>query len=265
MADATQLVTLLTQEPSELSAAMHNAGYKHLGLDFEYKTKLVTDLGEAIDEMRASANYRGASVTMPFKEKVIGYLSAIDKIAEDIGAVNTIVHNGDFLTGYNTDWCGAMDALKEATPLDDKLVIIIGAGGAARAIAYGLKINGARAVLFNKTSSRGIELADRFGFEFGGSLDDLRDIRDYHILINATSMAEDSPVPESALKQEAVVMDVVSSPVETKLLQLAKSKGCTTIPGYKMLVHQALPQFRLFTGKEVPFEVMEQAALGILK
>ena len=268
MTDIKQLVTLLAQQPSKLSEAMHNAGYEHLGLDFEYRTKLVTDLENAIAEMRAARNYRGASVTMPFKQQVIDYLAAIDPVAQEIGAVNTIVHDGDFLIGYNTDWCGAMDALKEVTELRGKKVVLIGAGGAARAIAYGLRMNQALGIVYSRTPGPARDIADEFGLEYGGTLEALAKMPNYDIIINATpvgSHGEESILDEAALQEGKIVMDIVSMPLETKILKLAKQKGCAIIPGYKMLVHQAVPQLRLFTGRDVSFDVMERAALNVLK
>ncbi len=263
-----QLVTLLAKEPSTLSAAMHTAGYEHLGLNFVYLPFSVIDCRKAVDGIRAVSNYRGCSVTMPYKQEVMQYLDRIDAVAEKIRAVNTIVHEHGALTGYNTDWCGAMDALKEVTELRGKKVILIGAGGAARAFAHGLRMNEALGIVYSRTPGPARDIADEFGLEYGGTLEALAKMPNYDIIINATpvgSHGEESILDEAALQEGKIVMDIVPMPLETKLLKLAKQKGCTIIPGYKMLVHQAVPQFRLFTGRDVPFDVMERAALNELK
>ena len=195
------------------------------------------------------------------------YLDKIDPIAKKIGAVNTVSNDNDILTGYNSDWIGAMEALKEISDLKNKSVILIGAGGAARAIAYGLEENQAKVTIFNRTSEKAKELSKEFNLIFGGNLDEIKNIDDYDILINATSVGfhpgiDKCVVDESIIKKNKIVMDVVPNPLETPFLRIVKNKGCKIIPGYRMLIYQALFQFELYTGKKAPFEVMEKALLN---
>ncbi len=256
--EARKIVVLLAEDPGELGVRMHNVAYKHLGLNFAYFPIVVKadGLKTSIDRMR-ELGLKGASVTMPFKQEVIRYLDAVDVIAKEIGAVNTIVNDSGFLRGYNCDWIGAVEALKEACPLESKRAILVGAGGAARAIAYGLRESGTNAVVFNRTQEKAKELAAAFGLSFGGGLEDLVRAGDYDLLISTTPV---NVIDEAVLLKGTMVMDVVSVPLETQLLREAKAKGCKIVPGYRMLLHQAVEQFKLFTGQKAPFEVMENAA-----
>lgn len=264
-----KIVVLLAEDPGELGVRMHSAAYEHLGLNFAYFPIVVKAEGlkTAIDRMR-ELNLRGASVTMPFKREVIQYLDAVDEVAEEIGAVNTIVNDAGFLRGYNCDWTGAVKALREACALKGKRAILVGAGGAARAIAYGLRESWASVVVFNRTQEKAEELAAAFGLSFGGGLEGVVNAEGCGVLINATSVGYDStgyespilPAIKAVLRRNMVVMDVVSVPLETQLLREAKAKGCKIVPGYRMLLHQAAAQFKLFTGQKAPFEVMEKAA-----
>jgi shikimate dehydrogenase len=263
----TKVTGSISGKPSKLGAAMFNAAYQHLSLNILHIPFTVVDIKNAIAGIRA-LNIVGSAVSMPHKEEVMKYLDKIDPTAKKIGAVNTIANTNGVLTGYNSDWIGAIEALKEVTDLKNKNVVLIGAGGAARAIAYGLKESDSKVILFNKTQEKGKRLADEFDLEFGGSLDKIGKIDDYDILVNATSAGfhngNESVVEEEALKENKIVMDVVFVPTETKLLKLAKKKGCRVVPGYRMLIHQALFQFELYTDKKAPFEVMEKALLEVL-
>lgn len=255
---------------SSRSPLMHNAGYKKLGIDDEFlflsaevKPK---DLQMAIDGVRA-LGIRGVSVTMPHKQEVMKYLDQIDKEAKKIGAVNTIVNNDGKLTGYNTDWIGALTALEKKTNLTGKKVAVIGAGGAARAIVYGLVKRGAKVKIFNRSLEKAKKLAQEFGCEYGdpGSLEEASKI---NIIINATSvgMNEDkSPIDKflnknkaSLLLRNQIVFDVVYSPKETRLIKDAKQKGAKIIYGYEMLLYQGVAQFELYTGMKAPVEVMRK-------
>lgn len=265
----TKIISSIAIKQSKLGAAMHNSAYQHLGLNFIYIPLTVSDCKNAVAGIRA-LNFRGSAVSMPHKQEVMKYLDKIDSVAKKIGAVNTIANDDSILTGYNSDWIGAMDALKEVCDLQNKTVVLIGSGGAARAIAYGLKENGSKVIIFNRTPEKAEILAKEFNLEFGGSIEYIKKLEDYDILINATSVGfypnvEESIVDESTLKENKIVMDVVFNPLETPLLKFAKNKKCKVVPGYRMLIYQALFQFELFTGKKAPFEIMEKALIDILK
>lgn len=262
----TNLIVSFASKQNSVGAAMHNAGYQALGLNFMYVPITTDDIANAIAGVRGFGLV-GNTVSMPHKQTVMQHLDVIDEVAQKIGAVNTVHNKEGVLTGYNSDWVGAMEALKEITELSGKKAVVIGAGGAARAIVYGLKHYGASVVILNRDQEKGQNLANDFDAEFKGGLEKLKDIQDYDILINATSVGfgtEESPVPAEAIKEGTVVLDVVFIPNPTIFMRHAESRNCKTVPGYRMLIHQALFQFELFTGQKPPFEVMEKALLGAL-
>lgn len=265
----THLITSFAAKQNSLGAAMHNAGYQALGVNFVYIPITTDDIEKAIAGVRGF-NMLGNTVSMPHKQEVMKYLDEIDPVAKRIGAVNTVSNNNGVLTGYNSDWVGAMTALKEVTDIKGKKVILIGAGGAARAIVYGLVQEEAKVTIYNRTAERAKSLADDFGVEYGGTLLDLVKVSSYDIVINATSVGslasgvDESIVDEAFFRENTVAMDIVTVPAETKFLKKAKSNGSKYVYGYRMLIHQALFQMELFTGKKAPFEVMEKALLGAL-
>lgn len=259
----TKLAGSIAAKQSDLGPIIHHAGYDHLGLDYLYLPLEVSDGESAIEAIRA-LNFVGVAVSMPFKQEVMQYLDEIEPVAKEIRAVNTVVREGAKLVGYNSDWIGALNALSEVTDLKDKQVAVIGAGGAARAIVYALRKSGAHVTIYNRTAEDGKGLAEAFGQEFGGTPADLTRSNAYDIVINATSVGfkdpESRPVIDlSVLESKPIVFDVVFSPLETPLLKAARDKGCLVVPGYRMLLHQALFQFEKFTGKKAPIEVMERA------
>lgn len=254
----------IASRPSVFGVTMHNAAYQATGVPFTYVAFGTEDTREAVLGMRY-LGMRGLSVSMPHKIEIVQYLDAIDETAAQIGAVNTVVNDGGRLTGYNTDWIGAVRALQEKVNIAGKRSIVVGAGGAARAIVYGLTREGSQVTVYNRTASKSEELAQDFGARFGGGLADLGTVEDYDILVNATSVGfhapDESIVPPSALKPGAAVLDVVFIPPRSKLVRDAESRGCIAISGIRMLVHQAAYQFELYTGRQAPLEVMERALL----
>lgn len=244
---------------------MHLAGYRALGLEFTYIPFAVTDVEGATRGMRA-LGIRGLGVSMPYKQAVIPLLDEIDPVAARIGAVNTIVNDDGRLRGYNTDWIGAVRALEEVTPLEGARVLLLGAGGAARAVAFGLAERGARVTVANRDLEKARQLAAAVGgaaapldADGGEALSP-----DHDVLVNATSrgMAEvdpRSPVPEEALREGLLVMDIVYKPMITELVEAARRRGATAVHGGRMLLHQAAEQFRLYTGREPPLDVMDEA------
>lgn len=265
----TQLITSFAEKQNSLGAAMHNAGYAALGVNFVYIPITTDDIANAISGVRGF-KMKGSTVSMPHKQEVMRHLDKIDPVAQKIGAVNTVSNDSGVLTGYNSDWIGAMTTLKEVTDIEGKKVIVIGAGGAARAIVYGLTQEKARVVIFNRTADKAQSLARDFGAEFGGDIAKLVSAPDYDIVINATSIGsvgsgeDESLVDKTFFKEGTVAMDVVTVPSETKFLKQAKSKGAKQVYGYRMLIHQALFQMEPFTGQKPPFEVMEKALLEAL-
>ncbi len=244
------------------SPAMHNAAYAALGIDAAYFAFDVppSDLPEAIAGVRA-LQVRQLAVSIPHKVDIMPLLDEIDDTARRIGAVNTVTRCDDRLVGSNTDWLGAVQALERETKLPGKRAVVLGAGGAARAVVYGLHERGAEVVLLNRTASRAEALARELGARAAGSLTDLS-ATPHDVLVNTTSVglrSDESPVLAEAIDADAVVMDAVYDPTETALLRDAAARGARTVSGKWMLVYQAAQQFELWTGHPAPIEVMAEA------
>lgn len=242
-----------------LSPAMHNAAFEAAGINGVYLAFDVTDLRAAVQGIRG-LGIRGLSVTIPHKVAVMKLLDEIDPVAKRIGAVNTIVNRDGRLLGANTDWLGAVKALEEKTDLEAGSVLVIGAGGSARAVCAGLVERGARVHIANRTVEKARELARVHGCTWSG-LDHIESVR-ADILINTTSVGMEPdtvgmPVPSRLLPGFSIVMDIVYAPLETKMLQEAAKAGCGTISGLRMLLLQAVTQFEIWTGMDAPQEVME--------
>ena len=247
-----------------LSPAMHNAAFRSLGLDMVYVPFPVTDVAVAVAGFKASG-IRGMSVTIPYKEKVIPCLDGIDPVAERIGAVNTLLFANGRVHGSNTDWQGAVRALRGAMPLAGTTVLLLGAGGSAKAIGFGLREEGAGVVLASRTEASGRALATLLDCPWIPLAEAGRQTAD--ALVNATSVGmspgdEDSPLADEDLHRFPVVMDIVYSPLRTRLLRAAEASGCRTVDGLAMLLHQGMAQFETWTGQPAPEHVMRQALLA---
>lgn len=250
---------------------MHSAAYEALELPFVYIPFAVRDdLEGALRGMRA-LGIRGFGVSMPFKLQVMPLLDHLDELAARIGAVNTIVNDAGVLTGYNTDAVGALRALEEVTPVHNKRTVVIGAGGAARAVVHALASAGAVVHVVNRSRDKAAALAEQFasrGQVTHGGLDDLKDLSGVELLVNCSSagMADygQSPVPVASLRPGLVVMDIVYKPLRTQLLVEAESRGARVIHGGRMLLHQASRQFELYTGRQAPLSVMDAALRGAI-
>jgi shikimate dehydrogenase len=247
-----------------MSPLMHNAAFEKLGLNFKYLCFRVEKkkLKEAIQSMRA-LNIAGFNVTVPHKQEVMKHLDEIDAVAKKIGAVNTIVNKKGKLTGFNTDWKGLVKAIEEHTEIKDKKIVIVGAGGTGRAIAFGILKRGGNLTILNRTIEKARELAKELGCKFGGL--DLLDTIKADFLINSTLVGMHPHIDESIatkeqLKNFKIVVDVVYNPFETELLKLAKKTGCLTISGLKMLVFQGAESFELWTGMKPDTKLMFHVA-----
>ncbi len=267
--DAKTTICCIIGDPvsHSLSPVMHNAGYQELGLNFAYVAFGVKDVKKALDGI-VSLGIRGVSVTVPHKRSVIPFLHKIDETARQIGAINTIVNNNGILTGYNTDYTGALLALEEKTDLANKRVLLLGAGGAARALAFGLKQKNVSLTISNRTKDHAKKLAEEVGTTYNDSAT-LTDLSNIDILINATTvgMKQDAKplIEKHLLHKNLVVFDIVYTPKVTQLIQDAKSIGCEVVYGYKMLLYQAVLQFELFTGQKAPVSIMEQVLIQELE
>ena len=257
------------------SPAMHNRAYTELGLDFVYLPFEVHDLIEFFDSFVRPAthdlelNLRGLSVTIPHKSKVIPLLDEVDESASKIGAVNTVVVDKARMFGYNTDVQGAMRPLEQVCDLTGQKCGVIGAGGAARAVSFGLLERGARVEIF----ARNAEAAHSISESFAVPVNQIESLwsSDVRVVINTTPVGMrghsegSSPVPAEALRGRQIVYDLVYNPLETQLLIDARAAGCTTISGLEMLIAQAALQFEFWTGTKPPIEAMRDAALAKLQ
>ena len=269
----TTKITGLFGYPVEhtLLPAMHNAAFEALGIDYCYVAFPVhpDSLEDAVRSIRA-LTLSGVNVTFPHKEKVIPFLDEIDEEASFIGAVNTIVNSQDKLIGYNTDGRGFMQSLSEyGISIEGKVVFIIGAGGASRAISYYVSQKAAELILFDIDKGKTENL-----------MHDLKKIRDnistveniitaerYDIIINATPLGlkKEDPLPlhTSLLKPNQTVCDLIYK--KTQLLEDASQKGCDTLNGLGMLLWQGVFASELWTGKKPPVDVMRKALLTCIK
>lgn len=249
-----------------LSPQMHNRAYEALGIQhkFIYVAARVNgmNLQKAIEGIR-TLEISGISVTVPHKINVMDFLDEVDENAKKIGAVNTIINKNGKLKGFNTDYTGAMKALEEKTDLHGKNIAVIGAGGAARAIVFGLKQKKAKITVFNRTIATAEKLASEFSCDFD-SLEKIASVKDMDIIINASTIGHEnneSAVPAQYLSKNQIVFDIVYSPFETKLLKDAENKGATIIHGTQMLLFQAVGQFELFTGEKAPVDTMKKTLM----
>lgn len=265
MIDAKTKLCCVIGNPVEhsLSPQIHNAAYKALGLNYVYLAFRISDVQKALSGLK-ELGVKGISVTIPHKQEVMKYLDEIDETAKKIGAVNTIVNRNGKLFGTNTDWLGAIQALEEKTKLKSKTVAVLGAGGASRAIVYGLKQKGAVIHIFNRTLENAEKLKEEFKLEGAHLLDDQNLTSEMDIIINTTSVgmapnADASPIPMECITSNQVVFDIVFAPKDTKLIQYAKANKAIVIYGDRMLLHQAVAQFKLFTGVDTSIEVMERS------
>jgi len=263
----TQLCISVASSPSNFGTTLHNAAYAALGLNFVYKAFEISDLAGALTGVRA-LNIRGCSVSMPFKEAALPLLDHLDETAREVGAINSIVNSNGTLIGYNTDVVGANQALKsiQAKPTDK--VLLLGAGGVARAIAFALQRMGLSQV---KVSNRNLNKIKRIGSIQHCEIVPWEERNNVQadLLINATALGMSPHTNHSLmdvqfLHKTRAVMDVVVSHSETSLVKLARSMGKDVAPGYLMSLEQAVEQFRLYTGKVAPKDVMEQSMKQLL-
>lgn len=255
-----------------LSPAIHNAAFRKMGLNFVYLAFPVEVIGDAMKGLRALGNSRGFSVTIPHKVSAVPFLDEVDQTARHIGAINTIVVENGKLIGYNTDASGALRALREGgVSLSGQRVLMLGSGGAARAIAFALagdaQIAGLTILGVDEEERRRLvqDLRTRTTLvvEDGPIQDDsLRSwIPHCRTVIHCTPVGmsphvEETCVPAAMWRSDLTVMDIVYNPRETRLLKEARAAGCRTIQGIEMFLSQAILQFELWTNQPAPADVM---------
>ncbi|HHT9153322.1 MAG TPA: shikimate dehydrogenase [Candidatus Hypogeohydataceae bacterium YC40] len=240
---------------------IHNAAFGELGINAVYLPFKVENLKEFVQGFK-SLNVQGYSVTIPHKEAIVPHLDGLDPLAREICAVNTVVNKAGKLIGYNTDSTAALRELEEGLgDLKGKKVTLIGAGGAARAIAFGLKQREAKITLVNRTNEKARRLAQELGCHYK-RFEDVTKV-DREVLINTTSVGmyprtDDIPVPLEVFRPGMWVFDIVYNPLQTRLLKEAAERGCHTLDGLKMFLYQAAQQFELWTGHPAPLQLMER-------
>jgi shikimate dehydrogenase len=249
-----------------LSPVMHNAAFRSAGLNAVYLAFETRDLPGALAGMRA-LGIRGLSVTIPHKTAVIPLLDEVDEPAATIGAVNTITNREGRLIGTNTDALGGLRALQEKTELAGKTGLLVGAGGAARALGYILKEQGVRLTLTNRSRRRGEVLAEFLGCPFRPLAE--ANQGEFDLLVHTTPVGlfpqkDRCLLAPDNLRKGMTVMDVIYNPAETALLRLARERGCIAINGLPMFIHQGAEQFRQWTGLQPPVAEMTRAVTAAL-
>jgi shikimate dehydrogenase len=263
-----------------LSPAIHNAAYEALDLDFVYVACPVENVKGALAGMRAIGNFRGMSVTIPHKIEVMKFVDEVAQVDRSIGSINTVVHDGDKLIGLGTDGPAALKALVDSgVELAGKSVLMVGAGGAARAISFTLArstklaelsiLDIDEAVLRKLAADleAGTDAVVKPEVSSDRSLAEAMETADLVIQCTPVGMhpnADASPIPPELFRPGQVVFDVVYTPLETRLLADAKSRGLQTISGVEMFVNQGVLQFERFTGAEAPVEIMRRVAMDHL-
>ena len=267
------------------SPALHNQCFEAVGFDACYVPLLVNNIGEFLaSPLFGGDSFAGFSVTIPHKEDALACCAVVDPIAEKIGAVNTLVRQHDgTLKGYNTDYSAAIDAIERAyelhsgyqrtgaeTVLSGKTIVVVGAGGAGRGLAFGAVFRGAgKVIVANRSFERARSLAQACGCE-AVTIEELQSgAVKGDILANTTSLGmypdsvHDTPVSKETIQAGGfkVVFDAVYNPLETRLLREAKECGCTQASGLDMFVGQAAQQFELFTGKKARIDVMRRTVI----
>jgi len=266
-----------------ISPAFQQAAFDHLGIDATYQAWETPPekLGDAVSRLRADT-YLGANVTVPHKQVVRQYLDSVEPLAVSIGAVNTIVRDNARLIGHNTDAHGFIQSLKREARFEPagKRVVLIGAGGAARAAVYGLAQEGISSlVIANRTLANAVSLTD----EMSSDLSDVRAVRldsdllenycsSADLIVNTTSIGMlhgpadgRSPISETLIPNDCLVYDIVYNPEDTPLLKSARRAGAQTLGGLPMLVYQGAAAFELWTDQPAPIEVMFSAARKALE
>jgi shikimate dehydrogenase len=263
-----------------LSPAIHNAAFEALGLDFVYLAFRVDDLKNAVAGVRALENFRGLSVTIPHKVEMIRYMDEVAEVDRRIGSINTVIREGDKLVGLGTDGLGAMKAITDAgVELKNTRVLMLGSGGAARAISFTLvqKAGLARLAILGVEEPELSALAADLKAESRNPVaaEVLTDaslaahVKGADLIIHCTPVGmhpneDKSIVPAKLLTPGQAVLDIVYNPLQTRLVKEAKERGLTVIPGVEMFINQAVLQFTRFTETEAPVKVMRRVVMDRL-
>ena len=256
-----------------LSPNIHNAAFRHLKLDHTYIAYKIPagELSAGIEALKA-IKIAGFNVTIPHKIEMMKFLDEMDTTCKVIGAVNTVLNEDGKLKGYNTDMIGFLDPIKKKNlTIKDSQVLLLGAGGAARAIVTAMvKEKAGKITIVNRTLENANKLAE-FAKKIGGNVDTVsiqeanKLITDYKFIINSTSIGmrnEPSPISTENISKNSIVYDLVYQPINTDLIKKSKENGATIIYGYQMLLSQAACSFEIWHKMEAPYDVMKKTLLG---
>ena len=255
-----------------LSPNIHSAAFRELDLDCSYIAYRIPkgELKDGIDGLK-KINIAGFNVTIPHKVEMMKLLDKMDESCSLIGAVNTVSNDNGVLKGYNTDMDGFLDPFKKKDiVLKEKSILLLGAGGAARAIVAAFAKEHAKHItIANRTLEKANDLSHfskQIGLDANGiNISNVENLESYDIIVNATSVGlknESSPISLDSLRPNTIVYDIVYMPMNTDFLKTAKEKGATIIYGYEMLLGQAVRAFEIWHGMEAPYNAMKKALLG---
>lgn len=256
-----------------LSPNIHSAAFRELNLDCSYIAYRIPkgELEEGIESLK-KIKIDGFNVTIPHKIEMMKHLDKLDESCSVIGAVNTVTNNNGILKGYNTDMDGFLDPFKKRNvSLRDLKVLLLGAGGAARAIVAGFAKEHAQSItIANRTlinAKNMAEFANKIGLKANAiNIDEVRDTaKNFDVIVNATSIGlknEPSPISLDGINSKTIVYDIIYMPINTDFLKKAKEKGAIIIYGYEMLLGQATRAFEIWHGMEAPYNAMKKALLG---
>lgn len=263
-----------------MSPIMHNATIQKMQLNYVYLAFNVTQdkLKGAIRGIKA-LDIKGINVTIPHKEKIMYFVDDVDPLAKKIGAVNTIKNVDGVLKAKNTDAAGSKKGLKDAgCEISGKNILILGAGGASRAVSFVLAEEANKIMISNRTKQRAVSLAEDIKKKTNIEVEAYSNepsvlekiIEDTHILINTTPIGmypniNDLPLPENLIHKNLFVFDVIYNPLKTKLLKIAEKKGCEILGGLDMLINQGALAFQWWTGKDPDINLMKRAIINYLE
>lgn len=264
----TTLCISLAERPGSIGTTLFNAAFEKKKLDFIYKAFQLDarNLPVAIEAIRA-LGIRGVGLSMPHKEAAITLVDSLDPMAKKIGAINTIVNTKGKLKGYNTDAYGAGKLLSSVKGIKEKSVVVLGAGGVAKAITAALnKLKVKDVVIVTKEPAEAKQLAEARGYKAKPWPHHQTTQAD--VFINATPIGmapheEKSPLETEAIKNYKIILDVVTNPQETLLQKEAKKQKKRVLPGIQMALHQATIQFELYTGKKAPVTLMKKQLTNV--
>jgi len=256
-----------------LSPNIHSAAFRELNLDSSYIAYRIPkgELEEGIEGLK-KIKIDGFNVTIPHKIEMMKYLDKTDESCSLIGAVNTVTNKNGILKGYNTDMDGFLDPFKKKKlDMMNKKVLLLGAGGAARAIVAGFAKEKAKSItIANRTLENAKKLAEfseKIGLNANAiEIEQVKNMaKEYDIIVNATSIGlknESSPISFEGINEKTIVYDIVYMPINTDFIKKAKEKNAIIIFGYEMLLGQAIRAFEIWHGIEAPYNAMKKALLG---